>query len=402
VESRISYAELTNLARLQVDRTELRNLGRLQKLVVESGFDAVLATSLESVTYISGVYDPGRRTLTDRMYIVIWPAEGKPVFIKPGYRQCKSFIEDVRGYDFYARGVQMDSRGCSLVDHSPMPLLTDVLKEKGLASGRIGLEKVHFSVMRYEELQRLMPLAEFVDCGSLFDEARMVKTDAEIELLQFAGIATEKAIHSAFASARPNDTSRDVANSIRAAILRLGADRVAFLELDVMRGGKRFEYLKEPVKLQEGDVLHVDTGGFFAGYYSDLARMAVVGDPKAEQQSTYHRVRDVQKKVINTIMKPGYSGRELLQLANKAFEECGLKPHPRSIAHGLGLFIHERPWLREGEEYKLQPNMVLCVEIIKAYDSNEFWQLEDMIVISQEGARQLTTYSPTDELYAIK
>jgi Xaa-Pro aminopeptidase len=100
-------------------------------------------------------------------------------------------------------------------------------------------------------------------------------------------------------------------------------------------------------------------------------------------------------------MKPGRSGRELLRLACEAFDQFGLKPHPRSIAHGLGLFIHERPWLREAETYKLEPDMVLCVEIIKAYPAEQMWQLEDLIGITEEGAQKLTTYGATDELFVI-
>ena len=170
-----------------------------------------------------------------------------------------------------------------------------------------------------------------------------------------------------------------------------------------MSGGKRLGYLEEPSELKEGDLLRVDAGGFFFGYSSDVARMAVVGEPNAEQRSTYQKLFGIQRKVINEIMRPGRSGRELLQLANKAFEEFGLKPHPRSIAHGLGLFIHERPWLREAETYELQPGMVLCVEIIKAgQDPDEMWQLEDLIVMTEEGARELTTYSATDQFYIIQ
>lgn len=391
----------------KVDRSRLTNLERLRKLVEESGFDAVLATSLENVTYTSGFYSDSIRTLTDHMYIAIWPAEGKPAFISPSRRVGTDiFIEDVRAHDFYIRKELLkDPRGRSLVVRSPIPLLAEVLREKGLAAGRIGIEKMHFPVMRYEELKELMPSAEFVDCGSLFDEARMVKTAAEIELLQSAGIATEKAIQTGFALARPGNTGRSVANSIGNAIVKLGADSVSFLHVEV--GGRRLkhEYLEAPVELKEGDPVRVDAGGFFAGYYSDVARMAVVGEPSAEQRSLYHRLLAVQRKVINEIMKPGRSGREMLQLTGKACEKFGLKPNPSNIAHGLGLFVHERPWLREAEMYELQPGMVLCVEIIKDYQDPPFedqmWQLEDLIVITKEGAQKLTTYSSTDDLFVI-
>jgi Xaa-Pro aminopeptidase len=106
--------------------------------------------------------------------------------------------------------------------------------------------------------------------------------------------------------------------------------------------------------------------------------------------------------MIKQVLKPGYQGRELLKDANRVFEEFGFKPHPRSIAHGLGLYIHERPWLREAETYEIRPDMVLCVETINVRKTpNEMWHIEDLVRITSTGAKKLTNYSSTDELFII-
>lgn len=389
--------------RFKTDRSTLSNLSRLKILVEESELDAVIATSPENITYFAGFYNPQMRVLTDRMYIIFWPAEGEPVFIAPGQARENLLIKDFRGYDFYARDINnVDYRGRSYVDQSPINILNKVIIEKELSNGSIGIEKNHFPVNRFEELNKLFPSATFLDSSSVFDEARMIKTDAEIQLLQSAGITTEKAIQQSFEETKTGDTSTSLANNISNSLLKMGADSVAFIELEVMSNGKRYDYLEAPMALKPGDLIKVDAGGYFNGYYSDVARMAVVDRPSFEIKSRYKRLRAVHKKMINHVLKPGYQGCELLIEANAVFKEFNFRPHPRSIAHGLGLYIHERPWLREAETYEIKPNMVLCVETINVRtDPNEMWHIEDLIKITEEGTKKLTNYSSTEELYII-
>ena len=344
------------------------------------------------------------RVLTDIMDIVVWPAEGDPIFIADQSRRAaETFIEDIRSYDhFLGDKVVTDPRGRSLVNRSPMPLVADVLREKGLASGHIGFEQMHLPVNRFVELQALLPSAELVDCKSLFDEARMIKTPAEIKLLHSAGIATEKAIQIGFELARPGDTAKSLANAIGSAMTKLGAEQVAFMDLDVMSGGKMFrlQYSDEPGELKQGSLIRVDAGGYFGGYYSDIARMAVVGEPTAEQRSIYGRLYGVERKMIEEILKPGRSGGEMYELTAAAFEEFGVPLRWRTLCHGLGLFIHERPWLTKSETYRLQPGMVLAVEP-GLPSTEEVWHIEDLVLVTEEGTQELTTYSSIDELYVI-
>jgi Xaa-Pro aminopeptidase len=386
-----------------IKRTEFTNLPRLQNLVAESGFDAVLATSLVNVTYCAGFYDPGRRIMPNRTHAVVWPAVGEPTLIVPFYRvETETFIQDVRGYDFYIRDEELwDPRGRARVHRAPIGLLADVLLEKGLASGRIGLEMASFPAGHYEALRAVLPAVEFADCESLFDEARMVKTAAEIDLLQSAGIVTERAIRAGFELAESGSSSRDMANSIGRFLAEFGADAVAFVELDVMSGGKRFSYLEQPVPIQQGDLLRVDVGGLFDGYYSDVARMAVVGEPGPSQRATYRKLYQVQRHIITDILRPGVPGKELFGATSKTFEKAGFKTPWGVIVHGLGLYIHERPWIRECETYELEAGLVLCVEAISHGPDEEMWHVEDLILVTDDGAQELTTYGSSDELFVI-
>ena len=386
------------------DRAELMDRDRLEMLIRESDYGAVLVTSLENLAYACGYYNPGFRQMPNRMHVAIWPREGTPVFLVPQYNMgLKSFIQERRGYDFYARDTPVnDPRGCVHVVRSAMPALAEILEEMGLAGGRIGLEMGHFPASRYQELRKLLPDAELVDCDSLFYEARMIKTAAEIELLRSASIATLKAIQVAYELARPGDSIRSVADSMTSAMVRLGADKIAFLELDVIRGKESFDYLSEPVALKQGDVLRVDMGGYFDGYYSDLARVAMVSKPDPEQLAMYHKLLGVQRTIINDLIKPGLTGGELFRSIKGTFQGAGLKTPWGMIIHGIGLYIHERPWARELETYRLEPNMALMVEVYHhGYDGKIRQQIEDLVLVTESGARVLSTYGSTDEPYLI-
>jgi Xaa-Pro dipeptidase len=386
-----------------MDRTSFTNQDRLRVLIEGSDLDALLITGRENVTYAAGFYDPGLRTMPNRTHALLWPAGGEPVFIVPQYRLgAETLIEDVRGYDFYVReeGV-LDPRGRAHVHRAPVDLLVEVVREKGLAEGRIGLEMESLPAGLYAALRRRLPGATFVDATSLLAEARMVKTPAEIELLQAAGLATEKAIRVGFELARLGTTSRDVAVTISDALLRLGAEEVAFLELDVMAQGRKLDYRERVAALQKGNLVRVDAGGFFAGYYSDVARMAVVGEPTAEQRAFYGRLFGVQREIIERILRPGVPGHRLFAETRRAFDEAGFETPWGMIVHGLGLYIHERPWVREAESYALEPGMVLCVEAISHGPGEEMWHVEDLVVVTEGGVEELTTHTDASRLFVI-
>ena len=387
----------------QRNRGSLCDLARLQTLVEESGLDAVLASSPENVTYSTGLYDPGFRTMRNRLHVAVWPADGEPVFVVPEYRLgADTLIGDTRGYDFYVRDeVIEDQMGRARIHRWPVDVLVEVLRERGLLGGRIGIEKDTFPTGAYEALRKEVPETQFVDCHSLFDEARMVKTAAEIELLQEAGTITEKAIQFAFELARPGAKARRVAEEIGCLLTRLGADQVAFVQLDVLRGGRRLSFDRDSVTLREGDWLRVDAGGYFSGYYSDVARMAVVDSPGEEPLSIYQRLLRVQKTIVQAILRPGAVGSELFHETREAFGEEGFDTPWGMIVHGIGLHIHERPWIREQENYRLLPGMVLCVEAISHGPADEMWHIEDLVLITGDGARELTCHADTTEPFVI-
>ncbi|MBI4279918.1 MAG: aminopeptidase P family protein [Armatimonadetes bacterium] len=383
----------------------LINMPRLRRLLDESGFDAVLAVAPETVAYTSGFYDSHLRTLRERMHCTISPCAGEPGFVVPAppprsrSRWETSFITDVREY----------GRGAPPF----IAVLADMLKARGLLRGRLGIEMGQWPARHFLDLQEALPEATFVDGTRVLDEARAVKTEAEIELLTHAGRQTEKAIQIAFSLAQAGRPLKDVADTMGCAVMRLGADIVAFNDIytgweEGTRGGHA-----DPAKiLERGDMILVDFGALFSGYYSDLARMAVVGPPTDRQRDRYQRVRDVQQAIIAS-MRPGVTCAEVYEAAAAGFRRVGLRwlwdeveegevrRRFYTCGHSVGLGLHEYPLLTPIEERVLEPDMVFYVEPIYRDVGEQKYQIEDLVRITGQGAEVLTGSMDTRLPYVI-
>ena len=135
------------------------NSQRINKLLDQSGLDALVVMSIENVTYLSGVWVVTQRVIPERLAFVLWPRHGEPVFIL-----CKGedvnisercFIGDIRTY--------LEFRT------TPVELLADALTEKGLNVGKIGIERRSMSVQDYHELKQLLPNVIIEDGSSVME-----------------------------------------------------------------------------------------------------------------------------------------------------------------------------------------------------------------------------------------
>jgi Xaa-Pro aminopeptidase/Xaa-Pro dipeptidase len=371
-------------------RAKFTNKARISNLLRKTDMAAILAASPENVPYFSGYYNFDLALLREHTHIAIWPAEGDPILVArplgPGRQPLDPFVQDIR---VYGRGI------------TPMQLLADVITEKGWSKSQLGIERAFFSLARYEELSQLLPDVQFVDCRHLIDEIKMIKTPAEIEHLRWAARATNKAIHIAYELTRPGDTEKSVADMMGFAITKLGADQVAF---NVLAAGARTvlgHHYAEDIPLKKGDIMRVDYGGLFSGYYTDMIRMAVVGDPSERQRSTYHKVVEVHQDMLDGV-KPGAIPHKLSVKALKKYQTLGLPPTRTFFGHSIGLSVHELPDINLNVERQLEPNMVLCIENAWSDEAlRERYYVEDMILVTENGFDLLTNYTSIEEMYVI-
>ncbi len=365
---------------------ELFNEARFRTLLRQEDVAAVIASSPANITYTSGYHNVDMKLLPERMKAVIWPQEGAPTLMLNGNRNTvDTFIEDVRRYPLY-EGVQDPG----------LWALVEVLRGMEFVDEKVGIETRYVTTHTLRALEREFPRISWVDADDLLERTRQVKTPAEIDLLRRAARVTDKAIAMAYRGARPTDTEKSVGDAMSYNVMRFGADIVAF---NILASGKRItagHHTGAPEPLEAGGLMRCDFGASFQGYYTDLARMAVVGKPSQRQKDTYARYLDVHHRTLDYV-KPGVTGEEIYNFACDAYVEHGLNL-PSMGGHSIGLIIHERPVIIPGDSWEVEEGMVMCIETVSSVDEhNEHYHLEDMVVVTANGLEVLSDYTSLDE-----
>ena len=365
----------------------LGNLDSLRSAMDNSEFDAIIAMSPENVPYTAGVGIWSQKVIRDRLALVVWPREAEPTLIvatnEEGYVREKSWITDVRAYSQH--------------QDSPIKLLSDVLQEKGLGTGTIGFEPAYLTTDYYLELLATMPEAKLESCEPMLQKVRMIKTDAEIDLICRAATSTERALMATFSTARPGDKERDLVGRIGSNILQSGAELPSFLFFTIGPNTGYAHPDPTEIELQPNDVIKADCGGWYSGYFSDIGRTVVVGKATDSQHSIYSRLAEVHQKTIAT-MVPGTPANEVFRQNKEFYKKADIEFNLPFAGHGLGLYIHEMPMLADYDGTPLTTNMVFAVETRVRWPGVQGFHIEDLVVIREDGPEIITKFMDTSQL----
>ena len=349
-----------------------------------------MAFSPANVTYLSGYHNIDQHILPEIMNAVIYPLEGEPTFmLYVNYNPLVTFVKDVRRFPGYA------DRETAIMT------LTDILHEKGLSGERVGIEKRYLSAHNWEVIQKEFPEVYWTDGTDVIERTRHIKTPAEVELLRAAVRSTDRAIFMAYTGARPTDTEKSVGDAMSHWAQRMGADIVSF---NVIASGQRSDwghFLGADVPLEPGSVMRCDFGAMYQGYFTDLARMAVVGQPSQRQRTPTRGSLRCRRRASR---RPGPASRA---------KSCSTSRSSRTSSAGWAtgawwatawaLAIHERPIACPGEPWVVEEGMVMCIEngsLEERY--NERYHIEDTVLITKDGYELLSDYTSTDEMIVIE
>lgn len=365
------------------------NHARLKQQIQQQGLDAVVAISPANLTYTSGYYNFDLTLLPfERLHATITDVDGNVTFVHPVREEIvETFVEDVVVYDAGAvKGTEV---------------LAEAMRRRGLTRSRVGIEVSTVPNSIVSEIDELLPDITWEPADILLNRVRNIKTAAEIELLRAAAVATERAIASAYAMARPGDTEKQVVDWMGYFVTRNGADFVAF---NVCASGPRTttgHHLAEAVPLESGNILRVDYGASFGGYYSDLVRMAIVGQPSQRQHDIYRHVIELQREMID-LCRPGASLRELWDVTSATHARFEMPMTRTMFGHSIGLSVHEPPVFDAFHTEALEPGMVVCVEHgWTDRDHAERYHIENEVLITANGPVVLDDTTSIDELFVI-
>ncbi len=288
-----------------------------------------------------------------------------------------------------------ESSGAEGADWSAMPKVESTFAD-ALRAAFAATVKAHHAVgldaANAWELQELKSLAAArgFDVRSTILRARRAKLPEEIKTIARAAAITERGLAKAFAQARAGVTELEL-SAIIAGEMRSGGGVPRFVVVTCGERSALADAYATPAKLREGDLVRFDIGCTVDGYWADMARSAVVGEPTRAQQQRYDALL-AGEEAQRALARAGVRAGELFKIAVDRVRQGALPEYKRShCGHGIGIDVHEFPTLNAANQnVALEDGMVLCVETPYYEIGWGGMMVEDMIVIRPNGNESLT------------
>ncbi|WP_295628416.1 Xaa-Pro peptidase family protein [uncultured Corynebacterium sp.] len=226
--------------------------------------------------------------------------------------------------------------------------------------------------------------------GETLRELFMRKDDAEIEQLRDAAAAIDR-VHARVPSMlRPGRTEADVAEELTAAILEEGHSAVDFVIVGSGPNGANPHHDFSDRVLDDGDVVVVDIGGTWGvGYHSDCTRTYAIGDAPEKATAAWEVLRAAQEAAVAAV-RPGATAADIDDAARSVIADAGFGDNfIHRTGHGIGLSLHEEPFIMVGNDLVLEPGMAFSVEPGLYFEGEIGMRLEDIVVVTDDGAESL-------------
>ena len=365
---------------------------RAQALMAREGLAGLLLTTEADLRYFSGFHTLFWQSPT-RPWLLFVPAAGKPVAIIPEIGadlMRRTWLDDTRTWS--APAPQDDG----------ISLLTELLAPLAGKAARIGVMMGHETHLRmpladWERLIAGLPGLRIADATGLVQGLRMVKSPAEIDKIAHIcaiGSASFARVPDLIAEGMPLE---EVFRAFRREALAQGADDAPYLVGGADRGGYR-DVISPPTRkpLQRGDILMLDTGLTWDGYFCDFDRNWAVG----HADDTARRAYDVLWRATEAgiaAARPGATCRNLFHAMSAVIAEMDASGGDIGrLGHGLGMQLTEQPSHAAFDTTELRENMVLTLEPSLSYGDGLMMVHEEDIVVTPEGGRLLTARAAPD------
>jgi Xaa-Pro aminopeptidase len=357
----------------------LARLQRARQAAGTAGVDALLISPGSDLRYLLGVGGSSYERLT----CLVVPADGSPTLVvpkleRPGYAHVPTddlgvaiatWVDGDDPYELAHRALSGRPRRIAVADTMP------ALHVLGLRAGA--------------------PDAEQVLAGPVLRELRMRKDNAELAALRRAGEAIDR-VHARMGEwLRAGRTEAEVGADIAAAIVAEGHDEAAFVVVGSGPNGASPHHDVSDRVIEQGDVVVVDIGGpVTEGYYSDSTRTYVLGAPsEPDVLATYQVLQRAQQAAVD-IVRPGVTAQTVDDTARRIITDAGFGDYfIHRTGHGIGLDVHEEPYILAGNTLPLEPGMTFSVEPGIYLPGRWGARIEDIVVVTDHGVASLNNQS---------
>jgi len=363
----------------------LQRIAKARELMQKSGIGAVVVEAGSSLDYLTGV----QWFRSERLTAAVIPAHGDPIIVTPFFespsiRETLAIPAEVRTWN---------------EDEDPLKLVADFLRERGVAGEPIGMEETdRFFIV--DGLKRDLPGVNIVSANPVVRTLRMIKSPAELALMQAANDLTMKAMRHAGERAKAGMTPDDFGAAIDAATVALGGSPEFSLVL-IDEAAALPHGSKKPQLVKRGSTILFDCGCTLHGYQSDISRTFVWGaDPTAEQRKVWNQVHEGQQIAIRAA-QVGVPAGAVDDAVRAAYTSWGYGPGYKlpglshRTGHGIGMDGHEPVNLVHGEMTPMAPGMCFSDEP-GIYIPGRFGvRLEDCWHMTDSGPRFFTEPPPS-------
>ena len=339
-----------------------------------AGMDALVVSPGSDLRYLIGVAGGSFERLTS----LVLPATGAPVLVVPKL--------ELPGY----AEVPAEDLGLDVVTwvdgQDPYRMVADLLGGTGSAPKRVGISDTTMAthVLRIRDA---LPGTEQVLAGPVLRELRMRKDASEVAALRSAGAAIDR-VHARMGEwLRAGRTEAAVAGDIATAIVAEGHTCAEFVIVGSGPNGASPHHDASDRVIEAGDVVVIDIGGPVPeGYNSDSTRTYAVGTPRDQDVAACYAVLRAAQQAAVEAVQPGVTAHEVDETARKIITEAGLGEYfIHRTGHGIGLDVHEEPYIVAGNDLVLEPGMAFSVE--PGIYLPERWgaRIEDIVVVTEDG-----------------
>lgn len=367
------------------DGERLARIEKAQRLMVENRIAAIYLEGGSSMFYYTGV----RWGNSERMFAAVIPARGELAWICPAFEEDRArelirFGQDVRTWEEH---------------ESPYRRVVEVFRDRGIRSGRIGMEeRVRFFL--FDGIRREGSNLEYVSADPVTVECRVIKSPSEIALMQKASDITIAAYKASIPLLKAGMTKEDFSRIAGRAHDALGA--AGGISAQLAEASAKPHGSTRRIELKEGDIVLMDGGCQVDGYRSDISRTIVFGEPSKRQREMWNLMKKAQTAAFEKA-GVGVPCEDVDAAARKVYVDHGFGPEymvpgcPHRTGHGIGLDGHEWINLVKGNKRPMASGMCFSNEPMLVLPGNFGVRLEDCIYITEEGPRYFSQPSPSIE-----
>lgn len=365
-------------------------VARLVKAMGEADLHAVLTSSPENFAYVTGFLSPTQHLMRWRHAMALVTRDGSVALL----------VVDMEASTIRAKAPGIEIAVWREFSFEATRVLADLLRQHGLHEARIGIEMDYLPAADFLEVRELLPNLRAVPVQHLLARLRQVKTVDEIEILHKLSRIADQGIADAYAAVRAGMTEMDLAGVLSRRMYELGADHFKIM---IVATGERSVFPNVGPShrvLKRGDVCRVEIFPTLDGYHAGVCRTACVEAPPPEAERIWANLSACKHLLLDAI-KPEAESRDIYDLYLRKVGELGLPPIS-FIGHGIGLYLHEDPYLGPTDSQPLQAGMVLGIEPLIYETGYGFgMQNKDMVLVTESGCELLSDRTDTDRLIRI-